>query len=155
MGRIPWKQMTMENQFTVVISNFNLFLLFIIWEHFCNINHYQQLSSNMASQLENENCCVKHCWGVCEQNSIVNLCSCRWLDSRKGDHYQWFFHRIFCNARMMIRNMFILNLYHRLQVFLCFILALHKGLVKTSSYFKCQSNLVWTNTEFRKAKIRF
>ena len=28
---------------------------------FLNINHYQQLSSNIVSQLENENCCVKHC----------------------------------------------------------------------------------------------
>ena len=26
----------------------------------------------MASQLENEPCCIKHCWGVYEQNSIVN-----------------------------------------------------------------------------------
>ena len=26
----------------------------------------------MASQLENELCCIKHCWGVYEQNSIVN-----------------------------------------------------------------------------------
>ena len=26
----------------------------------------------MASQLENELSCIKHCLGVCEQNSIVN-----------------------------------------------------------------------------------
>ena len=31
-------------------------------------------------------CCVKYCWGVYEQNSVVNSCPCRWLDSQKGDH---------------------------------------------------------------------
>ena len=36
------------------------------------LNHYYQLSLNMASQLANELCYIKHCWGVYEQNSIVN-----------------------------------------------------------------------------------
>ena len=26
----------------------------------------------MVSKLENEDFCIKHCWGVCEQNSIAN-----------------------------------------------------------------------------------
>ena len=26
----------------------------------------------MAFQLENDDCCIKHCWGVYEQNDIVN-----------------------------------------------------------------------------------
>ena len=28
--------------------------------------------SNMDFQFENELCCIKHCWGVYEQNNIVN-----------------------------------------------------------------------------------
>ena len=34
--------------------------------------HCQQISPNMASQLEIELACTKHCWGVDVQNSIVN-----------------------------------------------------------------------------------
>ena len=34
--------------------------------------HYLQLSPNMASKLKVGLNCIKHCWGVCEQNSIVN-----------------------------------------------------------------------------------
>ena len=30
----------------------------------------------MAYALENEHCCVKLCWGVFEQSSIVNSCQC-------------------------------------------------------------------------------
>ena len=26
----------------------------------------------MASKLEDQLCCIKHCWSVCEENSIVN-----------------------------------------------------------------------------------
>ena len=26
----------------------------------------------MVPQLASENCCINHCWGVYEQNSIVN-----------------------------------------------------------------------------------
>ena len=29
--------------------------------------------------------CAKHCWNVCEQNSIVNKCPCIWLDRRMSD----------------------------------------------------------------------
>ena len=28
----------------------------------------------------------QHCWGVYDYNRIVNLCRCRWVTSRKGDH---------------------------------------------------------------------
>ena len=30
----------------------------------------------MTSQLENELSCMKHCWGVYEENNIVNQCRC-------------------------------------------------------------------------------
>ena len=33
---------------------------------------YRQLSPNIDSQLEIEFYCMKHCWGIYEQNSIVN-----------------------------------------------------------------------------------
>ena len=39
-------------------------------------------SPNTVSQLGNELDCLKHCWGVYKQNTIVNRCPCRWLDSR-------------------------------------------------------------------------
>ena len=32
---------------------------------------WKQLSPNMASQLENDHCCIKHWWSVYEQNSIM------------------------------------------------------------------------------------
>ena len=31
------------------------------------------LLANVVSKLENEHCCVSHCWGVYEQNSIVRV----------------------------------------------------------------------------------
>ena len=34
--------------------------------------HYQQLSLNMASRLENQFDCIKNCRGVYGQNSTVN-----------------------------------------------------------------------------------
>ena len=37
--------------------------------------------ANMASQLKNECGCMKNCWGVCEQNSIIN---CFHVDSIGG-----------------------------------------------------------------------
>ena len=77
-------------------KNYKLLKMFrnIFWTHLEPLKSYKifsrafywQLSRNMASQLENEYCCVKHCWVVYEQNSIVNLCQCRWLDRWKGNH---------------------------------------------------------------------
>ena len=32
--------------------------------------------------LVNEHSCVRNCWGVYEQNSIVNSCRCKWLTGR-------------------------------------------------------------------------
>ena len=40
-----------------------------------NAHHYKQVSPNMASKPENEPDCFKHCWGVYEQNSIMNKVS--------------------------------------------------------------------------------
>ena len=50
--------------------------------------HHYRLLSNMAYQLENEHCWVKHCWGVYEQNSIVNSCRCRLLNSWNVDYWK-------------------------------------------------------------------
>ena len=37
----------------------------------------------MASQLANEHCCVKYCWGVYEENRIVNsVCVDDWTAER-------------------------------------------------------------------------
>ena len=38
----------------------------------------------MASQLENEFGCMKHCWGVYQQNSIVNYFH---IDSTRGNFF--------------------------------------------------------------------
>ena len=54
------------------------------------INSFQGETSNYRQiwcpKLNNELCCIKYCWGVNEQNSIVNWCPCRWYDRRKYDH---------------------------------------------------------------------
>ena len=36
----------------------------------CAVNHYWQLSPNMAAQLVNDLCCTKHCWGVNEKIAL-------------------------------------------------------------------------------------
>ena len=43
-------------------------------------NDFVSLSPNISSLLVNEPYCIKSCWGVCEQNSIVNgVCTADWI----------------------------------------------------------------------------
>ena len=62
--------------------------VFTEWQ--CGIHRGPPTCSNFFRQkipkIANEHCCAKHCWRVYGQNSMVNSCRCRWLDSQKGDH---------------------------------------------------------------------
>ena len=58
--------------------------------------HYYQLSPNIASQLGNEHCFVKHCWDICEQNNTVN-------SIRVND---W---TVECARSLIVMELFVLN----------------------------------------------
>ena len=42
------------------------------YSHWVAVKRYWWLSPNKVAQLPNELICIKHCWGVYQQNSIVN-----------------------------------------------------------------------------------